>query len=770
MSQDSMKPFDTVQYCIDNNVPCFTFIMNYTKIAYKLEWNTLNSSNFHSHVNKAENGFAIIMGYTHVMIDIDVKHSMPEEMIKTLKQGCRSYERTPGGGYHFYFVADERTNKLINGAGKYWNGVKYPGLDLLMFGGIAYCAPCSYLGVDGTKKEYKWEHGDLSKAEGLSDEIWEALQHPNNMRHEGIQETSVTDPTELQSEEEWSNIVSLVAMFSVERATSYSSWRDVIFALRNTEKSKRMLELCHTFSARSSKYDAGSVNKKFYGKLSRGTRLSASSLWYWAKLDSFDKYIEFRSKRKDVNAAIINGSQANIAELFYDLNQERYLYSSEEGWYELQSNNVWKSMSSHDIKTIPSIMNGIRNDCMAIAIKVMQNNINNEENINYKQACQTAKMLGNSSFIKGASDFLKGYYHKDGIEKRFNANRDIFAFTNGVWDTTTHTFRKTEPDDYITVTTGYPYRPPTDAEMRKVSSLLMKIFPFIVLYDYMLKALSLGLTGYNSAEMFHILTGTGANGKSLLMDLCKKVMGEYYKTLSVSYLTQDDKGRDKPLPELVAIRYARMVVSSEPEARDRFQINFIKMISGNDDIECRALYGKQVSYKPQFKLWIPSNDIPKFSKYDRGIERRTRCINFPTRFVHEPRHEHEEKRDETLKQKLDADESWTYGMLGLLLNALKSMGNRLLMMPEEVQAFTDQYLLDNNPVGSWLKRFYERTERREDIIQKSALYNQYLQDGGQAMSQKSFSEDMIKSDIQEKKVDGNRYYYGLIRKEIPLEE
>ena len=109
-------------------------------------------------------------------------------------------------------------------------------------------------------------------------------------------------------------------------------------------------------------------------------------------------------------------------------------------------------------------------------------------------------------------------------------------------------------------------------------------------------------------------------------------------------------------------------------------------------------------------------------------------------------------------------------MLGLLLDALKSMGNRPLMMPEGVQAFTDQYLLDNNPVGSWLKRFYERTERREDVIQKSALYNQYLQDGGQAMSQKSFSEDMIKSDIHEKTVVGIRYFYGLVRKETPLEE
>ena len=102
--------------------------------------------------------------------------------------------------------------------------------------------------------------------------------------------------------------------------------------------------------------------------------------------------------------------------------------------------------------------------------------------------------------------------------------------------------------------------------------------------NYILKALSTSLTGHNYYEFFHIFTGTGANGKSLLMDLCKIVLGDYFRTISVSYLTKEDEGKDKPLPDLVSARYTRMLVASEPEERDRFQTSIIKLITGNDEI------------------------------------------------------------------------------------------------------------------------------------------------------------------------------------------
>ena len=196
----------------------------------------------------------------------------------------------------------------------------------------------------------------------------------------------------------------------------------------------------------------------------------------------------------------------------------------------------------------------------------------------------------------------------------------------------------------------------------------------------------------------------------------------------------------------------------------------MKKITGNDEISCRGLYKSTIRFVAQFKLWILANDIPKFSKYDRGIERRTRCVHLPTRFVHYPKSENEQQIDETLKSKIDKDESWKYGMLGLLLDSLQSFQGTPLEMPEDVVKFTEKYLLENNPVGAWLKKYYDKTGSREDIVQRTELYKQFQEDTGIHCTQKAYSEDMTKSDVNSRQVNSIHYYYGIKRKETIQEE
>ncbi len=177
------------------------------------------------------------------------------------------------------------------------------------------------------------------------------------------------------------------------------------------------------------------------------------------------------------------------------------------------------------------------------------------------------------------------------------------------------------------------------------------------------------------------------------------------------------------------------------------------------------MYGKTVvKYVPQFKLWIMANDMPKLSKYDQGIERRMRCVHFPTRFVHTPRHENERLRDDTLKDKIKSDPAWQYGFLGLLIDASKTMKGKPLDMPREVREFTDAYMLENNPVGAWLREHYELTGHRDDIVLKTDLYAIFLTETGIAKSHKIFTEDLVKCNVYEKALKGIRYYFGLRRK------
>jgi hypothetical protein len=73
--------------------------------------------------------------------------------------------------------------------------------------------------------------------------------------------------------------------------------------------------------------------------------------------------------------------------------------------------------------------------------------------------------------------------------------------------------------------------------------------------------------------------------------------------------------------------------------------------------------------------------------------------------------------------------------------------------------------LENNPVGAWLRDYYDITGRRDDIVQKTELYKAFLEDTQMHKTQKAFSEDMVKCGVSERKTGGERYCFGLVRKE-----
>lgn len=758
-------PTNTIQFCINNTIPCFTFEMDETKRC-NIRWSELKPETFKDvmgrFLNPQHNGFAILTGYKYIVVDVDEKHQPPQEIHNTLLRCSEAVEKTPGG-YHFWFLADQRNAHFKSDTDVYWNNREIKGLDIRAKGGLCYTAPSWYMTAGGEKKCYKWFKGNLSTAAAMPSEVLERLHYDKTEDDEvfSFTITATKDVEEVSDEDE---ILTVLNSLKQERVDSYAEWINVGMALKGAGYS---VETWDEWSRSSAKYRAGECHKKWRTFEDKEGGLGKGSLYHWLKQDNYEVFIQLQGGRKEIHDKMLVCTNASIAEVFHELNPTKYMFSLVNGWYCLQPNGTWLATGSKEILSIPDILNCIRTECYEVLNEILNkyNRQKERDQGTYKLIGDAMKKLSNTSFVKGATAFLQGLYYRKDVEGRINANRNIFAFTNCVMDMTTQEVRPISPEDYITVTCGYDYREPKLEEKEMVRGFLTKIFPRADVLEYVLKALSTTLVGYNRAEFFHVFTGLGANGKSALMDLCKVVFGDYYQTLSVTYLTkEDDRKKDKPLPELANAQHVRMLVCSEPEERDRFQVALLKLITGGDEIACRGLYSQVVNkYVPQFKLWILANDIPKLSKYDQGIERRMRCVHFPTRFVASPRAENECLRDEGLKERILKEEGWRYGLLGLLLDTYK--GSERLDMPEEVQRFTDGYLLENNPVGAWLKKFYERTESRADVIQKTEFYQSFLADTGIVRTQKAFSEDMVKCNVGEKKgSNGIRYYFGLVRK------
>jgi P4 family phage/plasmid primase-like protien len=764
--QSAATQFNTIQYCIDTKVPCFTFAMDHTK-TLRVKWSEITANNFHTHLSTAHNGFAIITGGKYLVIDFDSKHSPPQHIYDTLLAGCTAVEKTPGG-YHFWFLTDTRTSHFKSTTDAFWAGAQIKGLDIRAQGGICYVAPSSYVTADGNLTQYTWMKGDLSSASAVPSDILEHICEVQEPAADAVTFDVTGDPA--NSEGQWieeSTIALVLSKLKQERVDTYTSWISAGMALKNAGYS---CEIWDEWSKRSYKYRPGECHRKWlsFARTEGGGGVTDRTLYKWLKEDDYDTFIRLHSARNRSRTAIIMATNYDIAELFYSMNDTAYMFSHVEGWYVLQPNNTWEATGSPSIMSIPGILTAIRNDCYKVCNDIFTSlNASPEaDSEKYKKLGDTIKKISNTRFLRDTSVLLSGFYEKKGIETRFNAKRHLFAFTNGCFDTESMTFREIMPDDYITVTCGYDYRPAEAAEKATVRAFLSQIFPSAAVLEYVLAALCTTFVGDNEAEAFHVFTGSGANGKSCLIDLCRVTFGEYYKTLPVTYLTKDDDGKSRPLPELVAARYSRMLVAAEPEERDRFQISLMKTITGGDEISCRGMYAKSASqFVPQFKLWIMANDIPRLSKFDEAIERRMRCVHFPVRFVANPVRENDALRDDSLKGRILHDVAWKYGLIGILWDKYMECGGKIGEMPAEVRDITASYMLSNNPVGAWLHEYYEITGHRNDMIQKTELYQAFLHDTGVSQSQRIFYEDVKKSKVEEKKIDGMRYYYGLVRKE-----
>ena len=766
----TVTEFDTIEYCLKNKIPSFTFKMDHSKRAL-VQWGNVNVSNFKNYIDKKDNGFAIKTGDTHIVIDFDLKNNPPKEIYNVLHRNCSSIEKTPGG-YHFWFAVDARTAHFSSIAGAFWDNRKIDGIDIRAKGGICYVAPAHYTGVDGESKKYEWTHGNLSTAREITSELLEHIA----CEHSDSESVTTHDTSIVHTIATVDEINEIMNLLSQERVDNRDSWIKVGMALKHSGYS---CDLWDEWSKRSDKYRGGECERQWRSFREKDKHIGIGTIYYYAKKDNYKEYIKLHSTKNQIKYGMMTGTHASVAEVFYRLNPGRFLYSSIEGWYMLQENNTWLFIESKDATDIPKIYNIVHKECEELLLNISQAFTGKDDTSSVVQFKMSRKAMSNIStknFINGVLAFLSGHYYKEGVEKLFNEKRELFAFNNCVFDTNKMEFHPIVPEDYITVTCDYDYPHSTSREVRDeeknmVMKFLEDVFPEKDVRDYMMSALSKTLEGYNKGEWFHVLTGLGANGKSSLMDLCAKTFGSYYKTLSVSYLTKEDEGRQKPLPEVVEARWARMLCVSEPEAKDKLQVSFLKLITGGDEINCRGIFGKNiVRFVPQFKVWIQTNDMPVLSKYDQGIERRMRCIFFNTRFVDNPRNENHRQKNIELKNDILYNESWRNGFIDLLIDYYKKSKSVKLELPNEMQTFTENYMLENNPIGSWLKKYYEITGDRSDIIQRTELYNQFKNDTCIQKNQKDFAKELLKSNINEKKLDGRHYYYGLIRKEIEQEE
>jgi len=233
-----------------------------------------------------------------------------------------------------------------------------------------------------------------------------------------------------------------------------------------------------------------------------------------------------------------------------------------------------------------------------------------------------------------------------------------------------------------------------EAKCPRFDEFLQQIQPNIEMRRFLQRWFGLSMSGLDIQKLafFH---GGGANGKSVLVDLMARMMGDYATTAKIESLTGKNKksGSDSQ-PDLIPLIGARMVRTSEPEEGERLQEGLVKALTGGEPMMVRALYTDMITFQPIFKLTISGNHLPDIRGGDDGIWRRLMLVNFPVQIA-------EKKR--IAKKELD-NILWQEraGILNWLVQGLLDYLEGGLREPDDVMAATESYRKDSDPIGTFL--------------------------------------------------------------------
>lgn len=513
------------------------------------------------------------------------------------------------------------------------------------------------------------------------------------------------------------------------RADNYTDWINLGWVLRNIDY--RLLEMWIDFSKISSAYIEGEC-QQLWDKM-RKDNMGLGTLRWWAKQDNSIKY------NNVVNTAIIkyiddalgsDGAHFDIACVVHAIYKDEFKAITKDVWYKYdKQHHRWaKGREGLELRKLLSIDICRRfmersNYYNEYSDDPIQRAINEEKS---KKCLKIATQLKNSSFKDSIMKECRTLFIDEAFEELLDSRSHLIGFDNGVYDLKMHIFRDGMPDDYIYLSTkqNYVSYNPEAPEIGEINDFFAKIFTNKNLRTYVMDVLACIIDGSIAQERFYIFTGQGSNGKSRLLDLIQKSIGEYYCILPIALLTQKRAASNAAQSELERTKGKRFAVMQEPSENEKLNIGLMKELSGQDRILVRALYKEPYEFKPQFKMILTCNELPEVPSDDGGTWRRIKVCNFSSRFCENPdSNKNEFHMDLELTDKFDR---WKEVFISMLIERHKTINPSTITEPSEVRIATESYKQNNDIIGQFInEKIIIDPEIKEPRVTIAKLYNDF---------------------------------------------
>ena len=563
----------------------------------------------------------------------------------------------------------------------------------------------------------------------------------------------------------YEEVVELLKIVSAKRAEEYSTWIEMGWCLHNIDK--RYLPAWTGFSKKSSKFCEGECEKRWKGFKNEG--LNIGTLYWWAKEDNLKAYKEFVRSRINpmIHESVLNQDLKNCKVVNnYDIAKvvkEIYRYefksldlNSGTAWYHFEEHR-WKTIGKKNMKLRKKFSNEIYEEYRTVAKQLYESETENnkdsdgeggKKNSEFAVCDLIAKKLKSTPFKQELmTECIEVFCDFDSdFESKLDANIYYVCFKNGIYDLKNQIFRDGRPDDYLSLSTKINYKEydPNHPKSVFIHAEIKKIIPDKEIREYLLRFFGSCLEGRNKQQKLHIFTGTGSNGKSILIEFLETIFGELACKIPIQYLCSKRGNSSGASPEIARTKGKRLVSMQEPDSTAKLNEGLVKEITGNDKIAPRALYKDPIEFIPQHKPIILCNTLPKISASDGGTQRRIVVVPFETKFVSEPKEDDEYLKDDLISEKLERCKEHGMAMLIHYYKLLQEEDGTL-KPPKKITMQTETYLEDNDIFKEFINNALEESkDEAMGLNMINTIFKQWAKEN-YPESASSINRNMIKS-------------------------
>jgi putative DNA primase/helicase len=434
-----------------------------------------------------------------------------------------------------------------------------------------------------------------------------------------------------------------------------------------------------------------------------------------------------------------------IAQLFYDIHKGIVLYVSEaKSWYAYDGKRWDKDEGG--FKTMELCKSFVQ----AFGIYAIESHADESDFL--KWAGKLTARRNREGILRDAMSIAPvsiGAFDKD---------LTLLNVQNGTLNLRTFTLQDHNPADMITKLA--PVRYDVKAQCLRWERFIDEITcGDNELAVYLQKAVGYALTGLTEYEVFFILYGEKTrNGKTTLIETIANIMGDYTRNTQAQSLSRRSIDGSAATPDMARLKGARLVTVPEPEKGLELNIALIKQLTGGDTYTARFLNANPFEFKPEFKLFINTNHLPRTADDTVFASGRVKIIPFDRQFT-------EQEQDKGLKKLFRRRENKS-----AILN-WAVMGWRLIQevgfdTPPRVNTAIEAYRSEADIIGVFLAEYTSGEENGR--IPTSELYAIYADwakaNGYKPLSNRSFTMDIHRRhEIRRTGTDG-RVVVGLALK------